>query len=119
MRALMVLFLLSVPAQAKKSISPYDFTLVNATGFTVREVYVSPSSYHWWDSNLLTAPLPDKKSVPIRFLPLTLATSWDLRVVWSRPEWAPLEWHGLNLAAVQKLVLHCDRKSGRTWFSSS
>lgn len=118
MRALICLLLLSLPALAKKNLSPYDFTLVNDTGYTLKEVYVSPSSYRWWDTNVLASNLPDKKSVPIHFLPLTIATSWDLRVVWARPDWEPLEWRGFNLAALQKLVLHCNRKTGRTWFTS-
>ena len=117
MRVLVLLLLLALPAAAKKSISPYDFVLVNATGYTLKEVYVSPSSYRWWDSNLLTTPLKDKKSAFIRFFPLTIATSWDLKVVWAQPAWEPLEWKGFNLASLDKLVLHCDRKTGRTWFT--
>ena len=117
MRVLVLLLLLALPAAAKKSISPYDFVLVNATGYTLKEVYVSPSSYRWWDSNLLTAPLKDKKSASIRFFPLTIATSWDLKVVWAQPAWEPLEWKGFTLASLDKLVLHCDRKTGRTWFT--
>lgn len=116
-RALILLLLLSLPAAAKKGLSPYDFTLVNATGASFKEVYVSPSSYRWWDSNVLATPLADKKSVAIRFLPLTLATSWDLRVVWTRADRKPTEWHGFNLAALQKLILHYDNKSGRAWFT--
>lgn len=117
MRSLLLLLLLTLPAAAKKSMSPYDFTLVNATGYTLKEVYVSPSSYRWWDTNVLASPLKDKKSVPIHFLPLTIATSWDLKVVWAQPGWEPLEWKGFNLASLEKLVLHCDRKTGRTWFT--
>lgn len=114
----MILLLLSLPAVAKKSLSPYDFTLVNATGLTLKEVYVSPSNYRWWDTNVLAAPLPNKKSVPIRFLPLTLATSWDLRVVWAQADREACEWHGFNLASLQKLVLHYDSQSLRSWFTT-
>ena len=117
MRCLLILLLLCLPAAAKKTVSPYDFTLVNATGYTIQEVYISPTSYRKWDSNLLRTPLLNKKSVAIHFLPLTLATSWDIKVVWQKPQFQPLEWKGFNLTALQKIVLHCDRKTGRTWTS--
>lgn len=117
MRLLLLCLLLTLPAVAKKTTSPYDFTLVNQTGYTLKEVYVSPSSYRWWDTNVLGSPLPDRKSVPIHFLPLTIATSWDLKVVWAKPDWEPLEWKGFNLASLEKLVIRCDRKTGRTWFT--
>jgi len=117
MRWLFLFLLLSLPAAAKKTISPYDFTLVNATGYTIQEVYVSPTSYRKWDSNVLRAPLLNKKSIPIHFLPLTLATSWDIKVVWQKSQFQPLEWKGFDLATLDKIVLHCDRKTGRTWTS--
>ena len=119
MQRLLILLLLSLPAAAQKTTSPYDFTLVNATGYTILEAYVSPTSYRKWDHNVLRTALLDKKSVAIHFLPLTLATSWDLRVVWLKPQFQPLEWKGFNLATLHKIVLHCDRKTGRTWVTEN
>jgi len=56
MRCVLVFLLLSLPAMAKKTTSLYDFTLSNATGFTIQEVYVSPTSYRKWNSNMLRTP---------------------------------------------------------------
>ncbi|WP_439594611.1 hypothetical protein [Falsiroseomonas sp.] len=75
----------AAPAQAQGDPS---FNLVNRSGQTIREIYVSPSEDRYWGHDLLQSQvLPDGGSFPLRIAP-SAGCLQDVRVVYAdgRPE---------------------------------
>ena len=90
-----------------------DFTLVNATGHTVNEVYVSPSSADDWEEDVLGQDvLANGGRTEIRFDRDVDACLWDLRVVYSDGEAA--EWAGFNLCEISVIAIEYDDRTGET-----
>lgn len=90
-----------------------DFTLINATGHTVNEVYVSPSSAQDWEEDVLGQDvLVDGARTAIRFDRATDACLWDLRVVYSDGEAA--EWAGFDLCEISVIAIEYDDRTGET-----
>jgi len=113
LRALVALCLLSLlvslPANAQ---GKQDFTLVNATGVEIHELYVSPHKSNDWEEDVLGQDtLPDGESVTIHFSPRERAKLWDLKVVDKGGN--SIEWESLNLLEISKVTLHY--KNGKAW----
>ena len=90
-----------------------DFALINATGHTVNEVYVSPSAVDEWEEDVLGQDvLADGARTTIRFERDTEACLWDLRVVYSDGETA--DWPGLNLCEISVIAIEYDERTGET-----
>lgn len=89
-----------------------DFTLVNATAFEIREVYVSPHEVADWEEDVLGQDtLPSGQSVHITFNRKEKTAHWDLKVV--DQDGNSYEWENLNLLEITKLTLHY--AEGRAW----
>src|ERR1700712_1949534 len=70
-----------LPGTAVYAQSSPDFTLVNSTGYTINEVYVSrPKNDSWGNDVMGKDALEDGKNVKITFN--TDACTWDLKVVY-------------------------------------
>ena len=91
-----------------------DFTLVNRTGYTIEQVYVSPIKARDWEEDVLGRDvLDDGDVVNIRFSKREDVCRGDLKVVYDDGEEA--EWSDFNLCEVSRITIHYERKSGRTW----
>ncbi len=93
-----------------------DFTLVNKTGWAIKEIYIAPSTQEEWepsDKNVLPRRLKDEESVDITFHPKTTAPKWDLKIVWVDGGDA-VEWLGFNLTEISKITLFYDEKTEKT-----
>ncbi len=96
--------------------SDLDFTIVNKTGYAIREIYIAPSSQEEWtedDKNVLPRSLKDEESVDITFSPKATAAKWDLKIVWVDGGDA-VEWLGFDLTEISKITLFYDEKSEKT-----
>lgn len=110
--ALAVILSSVVPAAALAA--DQDFTLVNRTGYTIEQVYVSPIKARDWEEDVLGRDvLDDGDSVNIRFSKREDVCRWDLKVVYDDGEEA--EWSDFNLCEVSRITIHYERRSGRTW----
>jgi len=90
-----------------------DFTLVNATGYTIEQVYVSPSKSSDWEEDVLGRDvLADGENVRISFPKRESVCTWDLKVVYDDGEAAT--WSGFNLCEVSRITIYYSRKSGET-----
>jgi hypothetical protein len=59
-----------------------DFSLINKTGLTIREIYVSPSHDDEWGEDVMGRDvLANDETVDISFSRSETACSWDLEVV--------------------------------------
>jgi hypothetical protein len=91
-----------------------DFTLINKTGFTLDEVYVSASNTDDWEEDVLGRDtLANGQRVEISFPRGEKACMHDLKVVYDDGEEA--EWDGLNLCEVSTVAISYNRKTGETW----
>ncbi len=107
--------LLGVTAVAQAE-SQLDFTLVNKTGYDIKEIYIAPSSQEEWDAtDKVTMPgvLKDEASVDLVFHPKATAAKWDLRIVWVDGGDA-VEWSGFDLTEISKITLFYDEKTEKT-----
>lgn len=91
-----------------------DFKLVNATGYTIEQVYVSPIKSSDWEEDVLGRDvLSDGENVHIRFPKRENVCRWDLKVVYDDGEEAI--WNDFNLCETSRITIHYNRKSGETW----
>ncbi len=91
-----------------------DFTVVNATGVEIHELYVSPHSADDWQEDVLGQDtLASGDSVEIVFGRKEKAKMWDLRIV--DKDGTSIEWENLNLMEISKLTLHYNAKTGKAW----
>jgi hypothetical protein len=97
----------AAPARAE---SP-DFTLVNSTGYTISEVYVSrPNNDDWGKDVMGKNELDDGEGAKITFN--TDACRWDLKVVYDDDDTAV--WGNVDLCKIRKLTLFWDKAAGKT-----
>jgi len=112
-RALAALCALSLLlASAAFAQGKQDFTLHNATGVEIHELYVSPHSSDDWEEDVLGQDtLADGDSVDITFSRKERAKLWDLKVVDSKGN--SITWENLNLLEISEVTLHY--KNGKAW----
>lgn len=103
---------LAVPAVSAAQ-GKQDFTLINNTGYTINEVYVSPTSANDWEEDVLGRDtLDNRQKVDIHFTRADKTCKWDLKVVYDDGEEA--EWEAFDLCTVSSIAIKYDRKSGET-----
>ncbi len=90
-----------------------DFKLVNKTGYTIDEVYVSRTSSKSWGNDIMgRGTLEADASVNITFNAPDSVCNWDLKVKYDDNDTA--EWSNLNLCNISTVTLFWDRKNQTT-----
>lgn len=101
-------------ASAALAQSKQDFDLVNKTGYTIDQVYVTPAHANDWQEDVLGRDtLSNGEGVHIRFSRGSKGCLWDLKVVFTDNEIA--EWHDFDLCATSKIIIRYNRKTGETF----
>ncbi|HEY0791554.1 MAG TPA: hypothetical protein VGD78_10865 [Chthoniobacterales bacterium] len=101
----------STPAYADSD--NLDFSLVNKTGYGIKEVYVAPHSTDTWSENLSSRPLENGETLDITFPEGEKAAKWDVKIVWV-DEGAPVVWMNCKLSKISKFILHYNRDTDET-----
>lgn len=105
-----VVFLSSASGQA----ADQTFTLVNRTGLTLTEVYVSPATSDEWGENGLGQGVLEKNDrVKIRFNRAEKACDWDLKVLDNTG--ASAEWTDFDLCQTSTILIYLNSATGETW----
>jgi hypothetical protein len=87
-----------------------DFTLLNRTGYTLREVYVSPSHKNAWGNDRMgQGYLDNGKSRLFKFADKS-SCKQDLKVVFDDDE-SEVIWEDFDLCEINKITLKYNRKS--------
>src|SRR5262249_37332309 len=103
---------LTPPALAQSA--KQDFTLVNATGYELKALFVSPSKADSWGEDILGQDvLEDGKAANIHFSPKASTCKWHLKVVYTDDDSTAI-WQSINLCEVDKITIHYDRKNDVT-----
>lgn len=105
-----VLSLLAGSALAQNA----DFTLVNATGYPISELYVSPSKAKNWGSDILGKhTISNGDAWKITFPQSKEQCVQDMQIVFEDDD-SKVVWESLNFCEIDKLTLTYDRKTGVT-----
>ena len=106
--------LLAVTAVASTVAAPVqrrnlDFTLVNKTGLTIDEVYLSPTSDDDWGKDVMGRDvLKNGEKVDITFSSEETECNWDLKIVDEEED--AVEWDKLNLCTANEITLMYEGK---------
>lgn len=93
-------------------------TVVNSTGYTISEVYISPASSRSWEEDVLDWDiLQEGQEFTIDFRRSENTCDWDLKVVYDDGEDAI--WDGLDLCEDWHFELFYNARSGDTRLVSS
>jgi hypothetical protein len=107
-----VVLAFAAPAFAQEA--KQDFKMVNATGYELKALYVSPSkSDDWGDDILGQDVLSDGQVVNVHFSPKVHTCKWDLKVTYSDDN-SNAVWQDIDLCTVEKITIHYDRKNDVT-----
>ncbi len=88
-----------------------DFTLVNRTGFALREVYLSPTNKTKWGNDRLgNDTLEHNKSRLFKFSDKSSCVQ-DLKVVFD-DDASEVIWENFDLCDLNKITIKYNRKSG-------
>ena len=114
MKRVMVACVLALAAAVSTSASApkrpdLDFKLVNKTGLTIEEVYVTPSDHDEWGEDIMGKDvLKNGESVDITFSRKETGCNWDLKIVDSDKD--EIEWEGFNLCKAEEITLKYEGK---------
>ena len=107
---LTVLFVSGLAASGVASAGDADFTLVNKTGYALREVYLSPTHKTNWGSDRLGSnTLENNKSRVFKFADKASCVQ-DLMVVFD-DDGSDVTWEDLDLCDLNKITLKYNRKT--------
>ena len=90
-----------------------DFTLVNKTGYGIKEIYIAPSASTEWGDSVIAKPMENGDQLAITFSPKAQAEHWDIRIVWV-DEGADVVWKKCKLTEINKFTLHYNRDTDET-----
>ena len=91
-----------------------DFTLINKTGYEIKEVYVSPNNSDDWEDDVLgKTVLEDGNKVEIKFHRSATGCKWDLKVVYT-DDGSSAVWHGVDLCEISKITIKYNRSTDTT-----
>jgi hypothetical protein len=87
-----------------------DFTLVNQTGLTINEFYVSPSNHDEWGEDVLGRDvLAHGQRVDITFSRKETECMWDLKIVDADDD--DVIWQDINLCKASEITLQYKGKT--------
>lgn len=106
---LAVVALASITLQATQQRRNLDFTLVNKTGLTINEVYLSPTNDDEWGEDVMGRDvLKNGEKVDITFASSETECNWDLKIVDADDD--DVEWTKLNLCTANEITLMYEGK---------
>lgn len=108
--AALSLALFATPAFASDEI----LTIINQTGYTISEIYVSPTNANNWEEDVLAEDvLPTDRRTNIDMSNSADTCRWDVRVVYDDGDEA--YWQNLDFCEISTIALRYNNKTGDTW----
>lgn len=90
-----------------------NFILLNDTGYTIRELYVSPRKARDWEEDVLGRDqLPSSEFRTITFDRSEKVCAWDLKVVYDDNE--EIYWENFDLCTITFIIISYDEKKRET-----
>lgn len=108
---------LALAPDAARAQAQQDFVLINRTGYTIDEVYVSASNVNNWEEDLMgDDSLENGQQLNVRFNKNNTECIYDIKVVYDDQESA--EFRGINLCQVSRVTIFYNRAAGTTRFTA-
>jgi hypothetical protein len=103
-----------VLAPALAHAAPQDFDLDNETGYTIKNLYISPTTTNDWQEDVLgTDTLANGGTVHIHFPGGRGETcEWDMKIAYEDD--SSHEWTNVNLCSISKVTIHYDEGTHST-----
>ena len=89
-----------------------DFTLVNRTGYTLREVYVSASNKNAWGNDRMGEGYLDNGRSRLFKFASANACMQDIKVVFDDDE-SEIIWEDVDLCEINKITLRYNRSTNK------
>jgi len=113
--SLAVITLVIVAYTASAENPALDFTLVNKTGYTIKELFISPSNTNSWGEDILGRDtLANGEKCKITFSSSESSELWDMKVTWSDGD-SPDVWHQVDLTKYHTITVFYNRGEDKTW----
>ena len=110
-RSLLLTAITTVLASSAAFAGDADFTLVNRTGYTLREIYVSPSHKNAWGNDRMgDAVLDNGKSRLFKFSDKA-SCNQDLKIVFD-DDASTAVWEEVDLCSLDKITIKYNRSTG-------
>jgi hypothetical protein len=94
-----------ITAPALRAQGAQDFTLVNKTGLSIDQLFISATDKAEWEEDVLGVEvLPADAEVDIKFHPKEEACLWDLKII--DEEGDAIEWNDINLCEAVTVTLY-------------
>jgi hypothetical protein len=94
----------ALAASAAAARGDQDFTLVNKTGLTISEVYLSPSNDNEWGEDVMGVDvLKNGEKVDIKFSHKESECKWDLKIVDEDDD--DVIWEDIDLCKASEITL--------------
>ncbi len=101
-------------APALAHAAPQDFDLDNETGYTIKNLYISPTTTNDWQEDVLGQDTLDNgATVHVHFPGGRGETcEWDMKIAYNDD--SSHEWTGVNLCSISKVTIHYDEGTHST-----
>jgi hypothetical protein len=93
--------------------SVLDFKLENRTGYTLKEVYISPSKKDNWGKVVNKNPIKDGGHMNVKWKSAATSQSYDLKAVYADGAGSPV-WYDLDPTKFSTLTLKWDKEKKKT-----
>ena len=90
-----------------------DFKLENRTGYTLKEVYISPSKKDNWGKVINKNPIKDGGNMSVKWKDAAKAQSYDIKAVYADGGGSPV-WYDLDPTTFSTLTLKWDKEKKKT-----
>lgn len=101
-----------LPNAADAANADRDFVIENATGYTIKALYISPTRKETWGRQLLSSRLKDGESRKIVFKPTNTLKIYDVRAEYADGDKA--EWRALDVTTFSTLTIKWNAKTGKS-----
>ncbi len=89
-----------------------DFTIVNKTGYEIKEIYIDEATENNWTDNVMKGQgnLKEDETFKVEFSPEEDSAKWDIKAVYADGETAI--WTGLKLTDITTVTLFWSKDKG-------
>jgi len=109
-----ILSILTALSPAAAQEAKQNFTLINKTGYELKELYVGPTASEDWGPDIMgDNVIGNGQSVNVRFSPRAKTCQWDLKVVYSVDNTSAV-WKNINLCDVDRITIFYDKDRDAT-----
>lgn len=90
-----------------------DFTIVNATGYSIKFIGLNPPGDQVWNENELNGVMADGGTVNVKFSDADKGCKWNMKVTWADDNTSSY-FRNMDLCTISTVTLKYNRKTDTT-----